>query len=200
MNIVKYPHPALRHKSKVLLQIDKEVRLIAGRMLEIMYEHHGLGLAANQVAWPFQMLVMNDLSDPEQKDHERVLINPVIVERKGTMEGDEGCLSFPDLFQKVRRAKSVKVHAYNLEGQAIEVSASELSSRILQHEIDHLQGILFIDNMGPIAKMASRSYLRKFESDYHKAQEKGEIPSDDVIVKTLEELERKQGEPPPPVL
>lgn len=198
MNIVKYPHPALRHKSKVLLQIDKEVRLTAGRMLEIMYEHRGLGLAANQVAWPFQMLVMNDLSDPEQKDRERVLINPVIVDRKGTMEGDEGCLSFPDLFQKVRRAKSVKVHAYNLEGQAIEISASDLPSRILQHEVDHLHGVLFIDNMGPIAKMGSRSSLRKFESDYRKAQDKGEIPSDDVIRKTLEDLERGHGEPPPP--
>jgi peptide deformylase len=169
-------------------------------MLELMYEHHGLGLAANQVAWPFQLLVMNDLSDPEQKDHERVLINPVIVERKGTMEGDEGCLSFPDLFQKVRRAKSVKVQAYNLEGQAIEVSASDLPSRILQHEIDHLHGILFIDNMGPIARMGSRASLRKFESDYRKAQEKGEIPPDDAIKKTLEELERRQSEPPPPVM
>jgi peptide deformylase len=200
MNIVKYPHPALRHKSKPLLQIDKEVRLTAGRMLELMYESHGLGLAANQVAWPFQMLVMNDLSDPEQKDRERVLINPVITDRKGTMEGEEGCLSFPDLYQKIRRAKTVTVQAYNLEGQAVEVTASELPSRILQHEIDHLHGVLFIDNMGTIGRLASRSALRKFESDYHKAQEKGDIPSDDAIRKMLDELERRQGEPPPPTM
>src|SRR4051812_34379492 len=120
MKIVKYPHLALRHKSKPLEMIDREVRLQAGRMLELMYENHGLGLAANQVAWPFQLLVMNDLSDPEQKEHERVLINPVILERKGTMEGEEGCLSFPDLFQKVRRARTVTVQAYNLDGVAIE--------------------------------------------------------------------------------
>src|SRR5688572_17864470 len=105
MKIVKYPHPALRHKSKPLTAIDKEVRLQAGRMLELMYASRGLGLAANQVAWPFQLLVMNDLADPEQREHERVLINPVILERKGAQEGDEGCLSFPDLYQKVRRAK-----------------------------------------------------------------------------------------------
>jgi peptide deformylase len=199
INIVKYPHPALRHKSRTLAMIDKEVRLLAGRMLELMYENHGLGLAANQVSYPYQLLVMNDLSDPEQKEHERVLINPVILERKGTMEGEEGCLSFPDLFQKVRRAKSVKVQAYNLEGQAIEVTASELPSRILQHEIDHLHGILFIDNMGPIARLASRSQLRKFEGDYKKAQERGDIPPDDEIRKTLDELEKNhgKGEPPP---
>src|SRR5438105_541949 len=174
MQIVKYPHPALRHKSKPLPLIDKEVRLVAGRMLELMYEAHGLGLAANQVNWPFQMLVMNDLADPEQKEHERVLINPVILERKGTQDGDEGCLSFPDLFQKVRRAKTVIVQAYNLEGQGIEITASELSARVLQHEIDHLHGVLYIDNMGPIARMASRGYLRTFERDYKKAQERGD--------------------------
>src|SRR3954468_1773147 len=116
MQIVKYPHPALRHKSRALSLIDKEVRLMAGQMLELMYEARGLGLAANQVNWPFQLMVMNDLADPEQKEHERVLINPVILERKGTQDGDEGCLSFPDLFQKVRRAKTVVVQAYNLEG------------------------------------------------------------------------------------
>src|SRR3954454_23331788 len=112
MKIVEYPHPALRHESRPLTAIDKRVRLQAGKMLELMYEAKGLGLAANQVAWPFQLLVMNDLADPEQKDHEHVLINPVILERKGSIEGEEGCLSFPDLLQKVRRAKSVKVQAY----------------------------------------------------------------------------------------
>jgi peptide deformylase len=201
MKIVKYPHPALRHKSRVLTMIDKEVRLLAGRMLELMYENHGLGLAANQVAYPYQLLVMNDLSDPEQKEHEHVLINPVILERKGTMEGEEGCLSFPDLFQNVRRARTVKVQAYNIEGQAIEVTVSELPSRVLQHEIDHVHGILFIDNMGPIARLASRSQLRKFESDYNKAQERGDIPSDDEIRKMLDDLDKNhgKGETPPPM-
>src|SRR3954471_24383234 len=114
MKIVKYPHPALRHKSRPLTMIDNQVRLQAAQMLELMYEAKGLGLAANQVNWPFQLLVMNDLADPEEKEHERVLINPVIMERKGTQEGEEGCLSFPGLYQKERRAKTVIVQAYNL--------------------------------------------------------------------------------------
>ncbi len=200
MKIVKYPHPALRHKSRALSLIDKEVRLQAGRMLELMYEAHGLGLAANQVDWPFQLLVMNDLADPEQKEHERVLINPVILDRKGKQEGEEGCLSFPDLFQKVRRAKTVIVQAYNLEGHAIEITASDLSARLLQHEIDHLQGVLFIDNMGPIARMASRGSLRAFERDYQKAQERGDLPSDEEILRSLKEREERHGKDEPPVM
>ena len=197
MKIVKYPHPALRHASRPLTMIDKEVRLQAGQMLELMYSAKGLGLAANQIAWPFQLLVMNAAGDPLQKEQERVVINPVILERKGgTMDGEEGCLSFPDLYQKVRRPRTVVVQAYNLEGQAVEITCSDMPSRILQHEIDHLHGVLFIDKMGPIGKMSSRGHLRALERDYKKAQERGEIPSDDQIARELGELERRYDEPP----
>ena len=205
MKIVNYPHPALRHKSRPLTMIDKEVRLQAERMLALMYEAKGLGLAANQVAWPFQLLVMNETADPLQKEFEHVVINPVIDEesRKGSMEGDEGCLSFPELFQKVRRSRTVTVHAYNLQGQAVEITCSDLPSRVLQHEIDHLHGVLFIDKMSMIGKMSSRSALRTLESDYRKAQERGEIPSDDDIARLLAALEAeaetrpRPSEPPP---
>ncbi len=200
MKIVNYPHPALRYKSRPLPMIDREVRLTAGRMLELMYEARGLGLAANQVAWPFQLIVINSAGDPAEKEHERVLINPVIIDRKGTQDGDEGCLSFPELFQKVRRAKTVIAQAYNLEGQAIEITASDLAARLLQHEVDHLNGVLFIDNMGPIGRLASRGTLRKFESDYKKAQERGDIPPDDAILKQLKEMEDRFGKGEPPVM
>src|SRR5262245_7382835 len=178
MKIVQYPHPALRHASRPLTSIDKKVRLQAGAMLELMYAAHGLGLAANQVAWPFQLLVLNLTADPNQRDQERVYINPVILERKGSVEGEEGCLSFPGLFQKVRRAKTIKVQAYDLNGQPVEPEASDMLARVLQHEIDHLHGVLFIDKMGPIARLASRTSLREFEREYRKAQGKGELPSD----------------------
>jgi peptide deformylase len=193
MKIVRYPHPALRYQSRPLTNIDKSVRLRAGQMLELMYAAHGIGLAANQVAWPYQLFVLNVKSDPQRRDLERVLINPVIVERKGTIEGEEGCLSFPDLFQKVRRARTVKVQAYNLDGQLIEIvtsdldpDVSELTSRALQHEIDHLHGVLFIDKMGTIAKLSSRGALKDFEREYRKAQERGEMPPDEEIAKLLE--------------
>lgn len=203
MKIVHYPHPALRYKSRLLTSIDKQVRLRAGRMLELMYEAHGLGLAANQVDWPYQLFVMNLKSDPKERDFENVFINPVIVERKGSVEGEEGCLSFPHLFQKVRRAKTIKVQAYNLDAQPIEIvtsdlppDISEMTSRVIQHEIDHLQGVLFIDKMGTIAKLASRSVLKEFEREYRMAQERGEIPSDAEIQKRLENPEAANGEPP----
>jgi len=189
MKIVQYPHPALRHPSRPITAIDKQVRIQAAQMLELMYASHGLGLAANQVAWPFQLLVLNITGDPNQREHERVSINPVILERKGSIEGEEGCLSFPGLFQKVRRAKTIKVQAYDLNGNPIEPDASDLLARVLQHEIDHLNGILFIDKMGPIARLASRGPLKEFEREFRRAQERGEYPSDAEIEQRLKQLE-----------
>jgi peptide deformylase len=189
MKIVRFPHPSLRHKGRPLTAIDKKIHLAVGEMIDLMYEAHGLGLAATQVALPYQLLVMNVTADPEQKEFEAVYINPEIIERRGTQEGDEGCLSFPDLFQKVRRAKTVKVAAYNLKGEPVEIEASDLDARLWQHEIDHLNGVLFIDKMGTIASLAARGSVAKFERDFRKAQEKGEIPPDVDIEKLLDELE-----------
>src|SRR5262245_44896032 len=179
MKIVRYPHPSLRHPAKPLTMIDKNVHLQAGKMLELMYEARGLGLAAPQVALPFQLIVINPTADPQQREREQVLINPTLLERKGSVEGEEGCLSFPGLFQKVRRAKTVRVQAYNLKGEALDlVPADVLESRLLQHEIDHLHGVLFIDKMGTIAKLASRQALKDLEREYLRAQERGDLPPD----------------------
>src|SRR5580700_10346104 len=115
--IVHYPHPALRHKSKPVMAIDKQLHLQIGAMKELMYQAKGLGLAAPQVALPFQLLVMNVTGDPTQPEHEEV------------------CLSFPGLYQKIRRAKSVKIQAYNLKGQLVEKVVSDLEARAWQHEI-----------------------------------------------------------------
>ena len=168
MKIVKYPHPALRHVAKPVASIDKDVQMAAGQMLDLMYKHEGLGLAAPQVDFPFQLLVMNFEGDPERKDMEYVAINPVIVESKGTINDREGCLSFPGLYQNVRRHKTVKVQAYNLKG--------DLPSRVWQHEIDHLDGVLFIDKMGPLGRLGSKKDLEKFIAEFDQAKKKGEIP------------------------
>ncbi len=193
MKIVHYPHPALRHAAKPITLIDRELHIQVGQMKEKMYEARGLGLAAPQVALPFQLLVTNITGDPNQADREEVYINPQIVERKGYMEGEEGCLSFPGLFQNVRRSKSVKVRAYDLKGNLVEKTVSDLEARAWQHEIDHLNGVLFIDMMGPIAKIASRSSVKKFEQEFRKAQEKGEIPADVDLEKLLCALEARNG-------
>lgn len=189
MQIVHYPHPGLRCKARPLTSIDKQVQLYAGHMLDLMYEARGLGLAAPQVSLPYQILVMNPSGDAADRTQEGVYLNPVIVERKGgTVEGEEGCLSLPGLYQKVRRAKSVTVHAYNLRGEAVEIVAHELPSRVWQHEVDHLHGILFIDKIGPLAKLAARGQLKEFEQDYRRAQERGEIPAEASIGQWLEVL------------
>ncbi len=189
LTIVQYPHPSLRHKAVTLTMIDKKVHLVAAAMVELMYENHGLGLAAPQVGLPFQMFVANYVGDREQRDMEGVYINPVIIERKGSVEGEEGCLSFPKLYQKVRRARTIKAQAYNLQGQLVELDLSDLPARIWQHEVDHLHGVLYIDKFGPIAKLSSRGNLREFEREYHKMQERGEIPQDAEIEQRLKELE-----------
>jgi len=189
MKIVHYPHPALRHPAKPLASIDKQLQLHVGEMMELMYEAKGLGLAATQVALPFQLLVMNITGDAKQPEREEVFINPVLVERKGSVDDEEGCLSFPGLYQKIRRAKTVKVQAYDLKGRLVEKVVSDLEARAWQHEIDHLNGVLFIDKMGPIARFAARGSVKEFERLFRRAQERGEIPPDMEIEKFLAALE-----------
>ena len=189
MKIVKYPHPALRCQARPLTVIDKKIRLQAGEMLDLMYEAKGLGLASTQVALPFQLLIMNPAADPQQREFERVLINPVILDKRGSVEGEEGCLSFPGLYAKVRRSRTVKVQAYNIKGELVELSVSDLPARAMQHEIDHLHGALFIDKMGMFAKRASRQALADLERDFRRAQERGEIEPDAELEKQLTALE-----------
>lgn len=176
MKIVKYPHPALRAKCRPLTTLDEGVRTAAAQMLELMYKAEGLGLAAPQVALDYRMIVINFAGDPEQKEAELVAINPVIVEGKGSEKDREGCLSFPDLYQDIRRMKTVKAQFYGLDGRLHEMVCSDLAARIWQHEIDHLNGTLFIDKMGPLAKMSSKKMLEEFVADFEEGLKKGTIP------------------------
>jgi peptide deformylase len=201
MKIVHYPHPSLRHPAKPVANIDKPLRLLVGQMLELMYAKKGLGLAGPQVAMPFQVFVMNLEGDPEHREAQRVYINPVIIDRKGSVEGEEGCLSFPGLYQKVRRPKQIRVQAYDEEGQRIDRVLSDLEARVVDHETDHLHGRLFIDKFGMISKLSARSALAEFERDFKRARERGEIPADREIERQLRELEKygppDNGQPPP---
>ena len=110
MQIVKYPHPALRHKAEPVAALGKDIELLVGGMLELMYKHEGLGLAAPQVASPLRVLVMNFAADPARKDHEFVAINPVIVEAsKQIIDDREGCLSFPEITAEISRRRVATV-------------------------------------------------------------------------------------------
>ena len=168
MKIVHYPHPALRHKSRPITAIDKQLHLNIGGMMEAMYGAKGLGLAAPQVALPYQLLVMNITGDPSKPECEEVFLNPQIVERKGFMEDEEGCLSFPGLYQIVRRSQTIKVQAYNLKGELVEKVVSDLESRAWQHEIDHLNGVLFVDYL---SKLKRDRVLKKFAKAAKRAAE-----------------------------
>ena len=175
MKVVRYPHPALRTVCKPLSALDESVRTQAARMLELMYKSD-LGLAAPQVAIDYRMIVLNFEGDATKPELEVVAINPVIVETKGAEKDREGCLSFPDLYQDIRRHKTVKVKYYGLDGNLHEMTCSDLPARIWQHEIDHLDGTLFIDKMGPLARNSSKKYLENFIADFEEALKKGTIP------------------------
>lgn len=179
MKIVRYPHPALRVKAKPVTAIDADVQKAAAQMVELMYRSEGLGLAAPQVTLDYQMIVLNPIGEADRPDMEVVAINPVIVESKGgTVNDREGCLSFPGLYQNVRRSKTVTVQFYNLKGELCQATAHDLAARVWQHEIDHLQGTLFIDKMGSLGLSRSQKDLEKFISDFDKDKKKGDLPPD----------------------
>ena len=187
LKVVKHPHPALRYESRPVSRIDDSLRATIGAMFELMYEHKGIGLAANQVAIPYRFFILNLAADRERRDEERVFINPEIVKRHSTIEAEEGCLSFPGLYGEVRRARKIKVQAFDLNGESIEIEAEDLLSRAIQHELDHLSGKLFIDYLDPPTLKTFQEKLREFEQEHRAAQADGGLPSDDELKRLLDE-------------
>jgi peptide deformylase len=196
LEIVKYPHPALRYESRPIEQIDDALRSTVRAMFDLMYEARGIGLAANQVALPFRFFILNLTADPEKKDQEQVFINPEIVKRHSSFEGEEGCLSLPGVYANVRRARRIRVRAYDLEGNPIEHDAEDLFSRAVQHETDHLDGRLFIDYLEPPDLRASEEKIREFERQYLQGQRSGAISPDADLVRRLIEMTRLPLIPP----
>ena len=186
LKIVQYPHPALVHATRPVGRIDKQLQIHVGEMIDAMYEAHGLGLAANQVALPYQLLVTNLTGDANQRDQEEVYINPVIVDRKGVQDGDEGCLSFPDLFQKVRRAKTVKVQAYNLKGESGRDDGQRPGGPLLAaRDRPPERRACSSTRWGRSPGWPAAAPLKEFEHEFREAQERGEIPPDAEIEKIL---------------
>ncbi|MBM2833544.1 MAG: pdf [Candidatus Brocadiaceae bacterium] len=167
MNIVNYPDPVLRQKAKSLTEINKEVYLKVEEMMELMYQAQGIGLAAPQVGWSVRLFIIDADGDSHE---EKVFINPVITEEAGELNKEEGCLSFPGIMSKVVRAQRIKAQAYNLKGQKIEIEAEGLAARAWQHELDHLNGCLFIDKMSPANRLAISHQLKEFERSYKGTQ------------------------------
>ncbi len=188
MQIVLYPHPSLRWKSRDVTRIDSQLRATVEQMFELMYEAKGIGLAANQVALPLRLFIMNPSGDPEQTDEEFVFINPEITSRKGSELGEEGCLSLPELYSDVRRADAITVEAYDLDGQGFEFTLDDLPARVVQHELDHLDGMLFIDRVSESAKKQLAPELDDLEVHFRHQQAAGEIASDESLQSELETM------------
>ena len=194
MDILPYPHPALRWKSKPIQEINEELRRIVAEMFELMYAAKGIGLAANQVGLPYRLFILNLSADPALKDEEIVFLNPDILKRKGTTEGEEGCLSFPGMYGQVKRAAKIDIEAFDLSGECFEYSLDELAARAVQHESDHLDGVLFIDRMTESARRELDPVISDFETQFRRWQAEGRYPSDEILKRELLKLE-----PKPPV-
>ncbi len=190
LELVHYPHPTLRHVSKDLKRVDSELCDMVAQMFELMYEHEGVGLAANQVDLPYRLFVTNPSGDRDNSEAEQVFINPVLRAGKGQSEAEEGCLSIPGVLGPVVRQEKITVEAYDLTGEAFCGEMEGLFARVVQHEVDHLDGKLFIDRLAPGQAAELREALEEFEIDYHSKRECGELPSDEAIAQRLAELEK----------
>ncbi len=158
--------PVLRERARDVASIDAEVRGLVEDLFETMRADKGIGLAANQVGETIRVAVV-DVGD----DDPIVLLNPEIIEREGTTRAEEGCLSVPEIFADVDRAARIVVETTNLDGERQRIEATELKSRAIQHEIDHLDGILFLDRLSPLKRrMLTKKWqkLRKGQSGYLK--------------------------------
>jgi peptide deformylase len=190
LKILDYPHPTLRYPSKPLRRVDAELRAMVREMFDLMYEARGVGLAANQVDLPVRLFIVNLEAEPDEGE-EMVFLNPVITRPKGQIEMEEGCLSLTGIYARVRRPERVHLSAYNLAGQQVEAELEGMFARVVQHELDHLDGVLFVDRLSEAGKLDVRAELEDFEEEFHARRERGEIPSDEEIQKRLAELEQR---------
>jgi peptide deformylase len=158
--IVKYPEKVLEKKASPVTKFDAELEKLVDDMFESMYAAKGIGLAAPQIGVSKRLTVI-DLSFKENPEEKLVLINPEITIKEGKQYEEEGCLSLPDIREKVTRAAKVRVRAQNVKGEWFEVDGEELLSRALQHEIDHLDGVLFIFKLSRLKRDLTLRKIRK---------------------------------------
>ena len=158
LTILHYPDPNLRKIAVSVENVDHQIRALAGDLLETMYFERGIGLAATQVSVQKRLIVM-DLS--ETRDQPMVFINPVIVRQDGLEEMQEGCLSVPGFYETIRRAEKICCRYLNLDGESMELETDGLTAVCIQHEIDHLDGKLFIDYLSPLKRDMIRKKILK---------------------------------------
>jgi peptide deformylase len=192
MRIVKYPHPMLSYESKPLRIIDQTIRDIVAEMFKLMYASNGVGLAANQVDLPYQLIVVNTSGQREKKEHEYVFINPVLLKLKGVEEGEEGCLSYPGLRLIVPRAREVKFQAVNLNGELNTYFWTGFEARIIQHATDHLFVRSFCERAtASIGDMELA--LAQMKDEYAQRVSSGEEPTPEQFAENVKKWESERS-------
>jgi len=159
LDILVYPDPRLRTIAQPVKTVDDRIRTLIKDMIETMHDAQGIGLAATQVNVHEQVIVMQIAEDPQEEP--RVLINPTIIERDGETIYDEGCLSVPEYYAPVKRAETIKITALDEQGEIYELEADGLLAICIQHEMDHLQGKVFVDYLSRLKQDRVRKKLLK---------------------------------------
>ena len=157
LKVLRYGDPALRRRAAPVSEVTPEVRATIADMTETMYDEVGIGLAAPQVGISLRLIVVAD----EEGRGVQALLNPAIVDRGGEATGEEGCLSIPGVFAPVTRSAWVNVEAQDVNGRPLALRATGLRARVLQHEIDHLDGVLFIDRVDPVTRDRIKRKIKK---------------------------------------
>ncbi|GAW87062.1 peptide deformylase [Bathymodiolus platifrons methanotrophic gill symbiont] len=158
LSILEFPDPRLRTVAKPVANVDKAIESLVDDMLETMYEAHGVGLAATQVDIHKRIIVIDTSED---KNNPLCLINPEIIKQMGEEESDEGCLSVPGVFEPVTRAEEITVTAQDQQGKTFELEAGGLLAVCIQHEMDHLQGKLFVDYLSSLKRQRIKKKMTK---------------------------------------
>lgn len=160
LEILKYPHPLLKRPSEKVGRINEETRKLIQDMIETMYHSNGIGLAACQIGIPRRIIVL-DVSPIDPQQNLFAIINPEVISEEGEIDHEEGCLSVPDCFEKVKRRERIRVKGISMAGKEIEVSGEGILAFALQHEIDHLNGVLILDRVSRLKRDIYRSKLKK---------------------------------------
>lgn len=161
LTIYKYPEPVLRQKTKTITAFDQELVQLVEDMAETMYDAPGIGLAAPQIGKSLRLVVV-DISEKEDEQEYMTLVNPEIVEKEGSQIDEEGCLSVAELTSKVKRFKKIKVTYQDIEGNPQELETEDRFAVVLQHEIDHLNGVLFLDHLSSLKKNLYKKKVKKW--------------------------------------
>ncbi len=157
VKVRKYGDPVLRRRARPVEAVTPEIRTMIADMVDTMYDEVGLGLAAPQIGVSLRLMVVGD----EEGRGARALVNPVITEQGGEITAEEGCLSIPGIFAPVKRAEWVKLEAHDPDGRPVTLSARGFRARVFQHEMDHLDGVLFIDRLDPVTRDRIKRRIKK---------------------------------------